>query len=253
MEDSSENLDDGMLWLPSDIFPVEEVSVTFPSPKFKFKNNHPTTCTCCCHYSCIHHNDHLSLMDEQKENDNDNIIQRFAAFSLLHQRNHQPHSVPKPFPISERFRPAERCSCTDCSLSGCVERSRGDELLQTGGPPPVYPYQFYTPVQPQVERLIEARSRVLQMQENRFMRMRNLGINEDRFMGSRFLPFVGSGYGVDGGNRRGGSSTCGGTGVFLPRVPTNINDYRNHPHAGKRQGGRNRQDVQQTGQSYPCI
>ncbi|XP_009780002.1 uncharacterized protein LOC107788796 isoform X1 [Nicotiana tabacum] len=250
MEDSSENLDDGMLWLPSDIFPVEEVSVTFPSPKFKFKNNHPNTCTCCCYYSCIHHNDHLSLMDEQQETDNDNIIQRFAAFSLLHQRNHQPHSVPKSFPISERFRPAERYSCTDCSLSGCVERNRGEELLQIGVPPPVYPYQFYTPVQPQVERLIEARSRVLQMQENRFMRMRNLRINENRFMGSRFLPFVGSGYGNGGG----GSSTCGGTGVFLPRVPTNINDYRNHPHARKRQGGgRNRQEVQQTGQSYPCI
>ncbi|XP_009627620.1 uncharacterized protein [Nicotiana tomentosiformis] len=238
MEDSSENLDDGMLWLPSDIFPVEEVSVTFTPPKFK--NNHPTTSTCCC-YSC---NDHLSLMAEQQETDNENIIQSFAAFSLLHQRNHHlPHThyVPKPFPISERFRPAERCRCTDCSLSGCVERNRGGELLRTGG---VYPYQFYTH---QVESLIEARSRVLQMQENRFIRMRNLRINEDRFMGSRFFPFVGSGYGG------GGSSTSGGTGVFLPRVPTNINDYRNHPHARKRQGGRNRQDVQQTGQSYPCI
>lgn len=83
---SSDNLDDGELWLPSDIFPVEEpVAATN-----KLKNNNPiiTSSICYC-YSCLllhrHHN-------EQQEE---------AAISLL--QHHSTHSFPKPFPITEVF------------------------------------------------------------------------------------------------------------------------------------------------------
>ncbi|MCD7453093.1 hypothetical protein HAX54_019671 [Datura stramonium] len=252
MEDSSENLDDGELWLPSDIFPVEEaVSVSVPSNKFK-NNNSPITSSFCCCYSCIlrHGNDRRSfLMAEQQEAAavDESIIQRFAAISLL-----QHHSVPKPFPVTERFRPAERCRCTDCSFSECFEPNGGGgrELLRTG-PPPVYPYQLYPPpvqLQDQIESLIETRARVLQMQEmNRFNRMHNLcrtlaGL--DQFAGNRFLPFVGVG-GCGGFNGESSSvRDYGGTGVFLPRVPNNIDNNGRK----KQGGGKSRQDVQQNGQ-----
>lgn len=162
---SSDNLDDGELWLPSDIFPVEEpVAATN-----KLKNNNPiiTSSICYC-YSCLllhrHHN-------EQQEE---------AAISLL--QHHSTHSFPKPFPITERrFRPAERfCSCTDCSVLEYLERNRGGRELLRTGPPPVHPYQLYPPVQlqNQVESLIEARARILQMQEkNRFAQNRFLKKN----------------------------------------------------------------------------
>ncbi|XP_060200928.1 uncharacterized protein LOC132629234 [Lycium barbarum] len=239
MEGCSENLDDGELWLPSDIFPVEEiVSVSVPHNN-KFKNNSPTTSSFCCCDSCLHHhNDHLSLKAAVTD---ENIIQRFAAISLLQQRPLNIHSVPNSFPITERFRPADRYSCKDYSLTECFET----------GPQLVYqPVQLYPPVQlkHQVESLMEARSRVLHVQaeKNRFIRMHNMKRNPglDRFSGNRFLPF--------GGSANGGSSSgrdYGGTGVFLPRVSTNNIDN----NVGKRQGGRNRQDVQQTGQRYPCI
>ncbi|KAJ8565243.1 hypothetical protein K7X08_007819 [Anisodus acutangulus] len=161
----------------------------------------------------------------------ENIIRRFAAISLLQQR----HTVPKPFPITERFRPAERCiSCTDYSLSECFERNRGARQLLQTGPPPVYqPVPLYPPVQLQlqVESLMEARARVLQMQaeKNQFIRMHSMrkisGL--DRFAGNRFLPFGGSGNGESSSGR-----DYGGTGVFLPRVhTTNINN-----NGGKRRG-----------------
>ncbi|KAH0724361.1 hypothetical protein KY284_000226 [Solanum tuberosum] len=218
---SSENLDDGELWLPSDIFPVEEtVSST---------NNNKLSSSLCCCYSCVlllrhhHHNNHSSIfMAEQEES---------AAISRLQYRSHNTHSVPKPFPITERrFRPAERCcSCTDCSISEYFERNRrGRELLLTG-PPPVYPP---VQLQHQVESLMEARALILQKEEqNRFIRMQRRNPGLDRFAGNWVSPFVGGG---GGGGFNGESSSVrdyGGTGVFLPRIPTNINN-----NGRKRQG-----------------
>ncbi|XP_055815325.1 uncharacterized protein LOC129885147 [Solanum dulcamara] len=244
MENScSENLDDGELWLPSDIFPVEEpVSSTN-----KLNNNNPITSSLCCCYSCLlflrNHNDHSSFFIAEQE--------EAAAISLLQHHSHNTHSVPKPFPITERrFRPAERCcSCTDFSVSEYFELNRGGrEVVQTG-PPPVYPYQLYPPVQlqHQVESLMEARAWILQKEEqNRFIRMQRRNLGLDRFAGSRFLPFVGGGGGING--ETSSVRDYGGTGVFLPRIPTNVDN-----NGRKRQGGRNRQDVQQTGQRYPCI
>ncbi|XP_015070639.1 uncharacterized protein LOC107014998 isoform X2 [Solanum pennellii] len=211
---SSENLDDGELWLPSDIFPVEE---TVSSTSNKLKNNNPIASSLCCCYSCVlllrHHHNSIFMAEQQ----------------VL-------HSVPKPFPITERrFRPAERCcTCTDCSISDYFERSR----RETTGPPPVYP-----PVQLHHQK--EEQSRFIGIQR------RNLGLN--RFAGNWVSPFVGGGGngGGSGGGFNGESSSVrdyGGTGVFLPRIPTNINN-----NGGKKQGGRNRQDVQQTDQRYPCI
>ncbi|XP_049371558.1 uncharacterized protein LOC125836431 [Solanum verrucosum] len=237
---SSENLDDGELWLPSDIFPVEEtVSST--------NNNNKLSSSLCCCYSCVlllrhhHHNNHSSIfMAKQEES---------AAISLLQYRTHNTHSVPKPFPITERrFRPAERCcSCTDCSISEYFERNRrGTELLLTGSPP--------VQLQHQVESLMDARALILQKEEqNRFIRMQRRNLGLDRFTGNRVSSFVGgSGSGGGGGGGFNGESSSvrdyGGTGVFLPRIPININN-----NGRKRQGGRNWQDVQQTNQRYPCI
>ncbi|KAL3347363.1 hypothetical protein AABB24_021173 [Solanum stoloniferum] len=234
---SSENLDDGELWLPSDIFPVEEtVSST---------NNNKLSSSLCCCYSCVlllrhHHNNHSSIfMAEQEES---------AAISLFQYRSHNTHSVLKPFPITERrFRPAERCcSCTDCSISEYFEQNRRVTELLLTGPPPVYPP---VQLQHQIENLMEARAQILQKEEqNRFIRMQRRNPGLDRFAGNWVSPFVGGG---GGGGFNGESSSVrdyGGTGVFLPRIPTNINN-----NGRKRQGGRNRQDVQQTEQRYPCI
>ncbi|CAN4113970.1 unnamed protein product [Withania somnifera] len=214
---SSENLDDGELWLPSDIFPVEEPL------DYKLKNSNPITCSFC---SCLHsfHHDHQEAA---------------SAISILqHHQAHNTHTVPKPFSITERrFRQAERCcSCMDCSVLESFERNGGvREMLRTG-PPPVYPYHLYPPpVQlqhQQDESLMEARTSFIQMQEkkSRFIRMRNLrrNLGVDRFVENRFLPFV------EGGGFNGESNSVSdydGTGVFLPRVlPTNINN-----NGGKRQ------------------
>ncbi|XP_010315572.1 uncharacterized protein [Solanum lycopersicum] len=207
---SSENLDDGELWLPSDIFPVEE---TVSSANNKLKNNNPIASSLCCCYSCV-------------------LLLRHPHNSIFMAEQQVLQSVPKPFPITERrFRPAERCcTCTDCSISDYFERSR----RETTGPPPVYP-----PVQLHHQK--EEQSRFIGIQR------RNLGLN--RFAGNWVSPFVG--FGGNGCGFNGESSSVrdyGGTGVFLPRIPSNINN-----NGGKKQGGRNRQDVQQTDQRYPCI
>ncbi|KAK9985976.1 hypothetical protein SO802_030927 [Lithocarpus litseifolius] len=70
------NLDDGEVWLPSDIF-INEKPIT------KFNPHHHFCCSCSC------------MQDEFDE-----LAQRFAAFTL--------RNVSKPHPNSERFRQAVR-------------------------------------------------------------------------------------------------------------------------------------------------
>ncbi|KAM3266323.1 putative protein isoform X1 [Capsicum annuum] len=249
---SSENLDDGELWLPSDIFPVEEPAVV-PCNSNKFKNNNSF---CCCYSCLLHRNGNgngQNAVVAAAGGTNESIIQRLAAISLLQQQQQQQHraeSTPKePFSVTERrFRPVDKCSCTNCSLSECFQRNRtGRGLLRTG-PTPVYHNHLYPPaVQHQVESLMEARTRFIQMEEqNRFIRMqrRTLGLN--RFDGNRFSPFVGATSGLNGESSS--VRDYGGTGVFLPRIPTTNNIDNN---GRKIQGGISRQDVHQNGRRYP--
>lgn len=76
---SSENLDDGELWLPSDIFPVEE---TVSSANNKLKNNNPIASSLCCCYSCV-------------------LLLRHPHNSIFMAEQQVLQSVPKPFPITE--------------------------------------------------------------------------------------------------------------------------------------------------------
>lgn len=80
---------------------------------------------------------------------------------------------------------------------------------------------------------MEVRAPFLQKEEqSRFIgiQRRNLGLN--RFAGNWVSPFVG--FGGNGCGFNGESSSVrdyGGTGVFLPRIPSNINN-----NGGKKQG-----------------
>lgn len=101
---SSENLDDGELWLPSDIFPVEEPAVV-PCNSNKFKNNNSF---CCCYSCLLHRNGNgngQNAVVAAAGGTNESIIQRLAAISLLQQQQQQQHraeSTPKePFSVTE--------------------------------------------------------------------------------------------------------------------------------------------------------
>ncbi|XP_059643174.1 uncharacterized protein LOC132285030 [Cornus florida] len=184
MADFPPNLDDGELWLPSDIFPDE-----IPSRKSPFYHSELT---------------HLQ-----------NLAQHFAALALLQRFRNQ--TVAKQrlnlAPNSERFEPAVPYDSTGYrrawhfGFNGSAGVGHGVDGYGIGsrgtwtGCRPAYQYHFVQPVQPQVESFMEARARVLQKQQKQFLQSQNM-----------VLPFRGSRVG--GGFVR----EYGGTGVFLPRI-----------------------------------
>ncbi|GFZ08926.1 hypothetical protein Acr_20g0007340 [Actinidia rufa] len=169
MADFPSNLDDGELWLPSEIF----------------------------------HNQ-LSSMED--------LAQRVAALAFLERRRSQ--TLPKPTPNLVRFLPPVRHGLAGSLREGYFDFNGGlgvgygrglygfgvEGLWTSSGP--VYSCQFVNPVQPQVERVMDARARVLSREQNLML---------ERLV----LPLQGRGLGVGGLERE-----YGGTGVFLPRTGT---------------------------------
>ncbi|WJZ93510.1 hypothetical protein VitviT2T_012443 [Vitis vinifera] len=188
------NLDDGELWLPSDIFPEEVPS--------KFGTHHLPS--------------EFAYMSD--------IARQFAAFTLLQPPQTHPKHPLNLAPNLERLRPMIRygpygrpgCSTTvavtgigdspcvcdspcgcDCRLRSCWDGGR-----------PLYEYRNVKPPQPQVDSFLQTRTLALQRHQNRFQ--------------NRSLPFQRSGSGLGGGGGGGGGfgfvRNYGGTGVFLPRI-----------------------------------
>ncbi|CAK9152956.1 unnamed protein product [Ilex paraguariensis] len=210
------NLDDGEMWLPSDIFPIDEV----PS-KLKPRN----------------YSSELLCMEE--------IAQRFAVFASLERNRTQSFNKPHTYLELERFREPVRYGSVGSFPGGyCVGVNGGTRVGYGGhgwgnggvltGSRPVYQYELLNPVQFQFESFMEARVRGLQRQQVRFM--------QNRIMGRRFLPLQGNGIGV-GNNGGGVLREYGGTGVFLPRMATTTTTNDNSD-ARKRNSVRNRQDAQ---------
>ncbi|EXC21220.1 hypothetical protein L484_002230 [Morus notabilis] len=161
------NLDDGELWLPSDIF-LNEV----PS-KRGLRHHFP---------SCME----------------DLLAQRLAALSLLRQRN-----LSKPNP--ERFGPVPvqvRCFLENYSsqeygchrLCGCKSKLVPKPVY--GGSEGFYEFQLRKPVQPQADDVVlETRARVLQKQQNRLQNRPLPSQGRSGFVDGGF-PRVSGGTGV---------------------------------------------------------
>ncbi|KAB1201175.1 hypothetical protein CJ030_MR0G004711 [Morella rubra] len=191
MADFTPNLDDGEVWLPSDIFHNEVV----PASSLRNRN-----------YSCM-----------------DDMTERFAAFTLLQHRRNVSKPPPNLLPNLERFRPAvrkygsvSRVPQQHLSLNGGLENNAPDIYGYGTGPyfpgnKLLYEYQPLEPPQPQVngekqnpDRVLldSLRTRVLQTRQNRLQ--------------NRLLPLQGSGgFGLSTG---GFVKESGGTGVFIPRI-----------------------------------
>ncbi|XP_021892486.1 uncharacterized protein LOC110810584 [Carica papaya] len=182
------NLDDGELWLPSDMFLSE-----IPS---KLNTN-------------VHGRHHsLSCMDI----DMDNLSQHFHLLSLLQHAPPKTTTRPLMSPTFERF---QRPSASRNHIAGAPGffglNGAGfgvRERVPHGGHgaepfsnrvKPVYEFHLTKPTQIQVESYLQlqARARVLHRQENR--------------LSNRVFPV--SGIGV-----RGFAKESGGTGVFHPRI-----------------------------------
>ncbi|KAB8909402.1 hypothetical protein FH972_026801 [Carpinus fangiana] len=136
MAEFTPNLDDGEVWLPSDIFLSQVPSRPIPH-----------------HRSCM-----------------DDLTERFAAFTLL-----QPlRNVSKPSPNLERFRPVVRCGPVCRLPKEYMGVNGGLEVEEIGhglygpyftGHKLAYEYQLLEPAQPQ-EAVDSFRSRVLRAQQN---------------------------------------------------------------------------------------
>ncbi|XWS43346.1 hypothetical protein CRYUN_Cryun16bG0095100 [Craigia yunnanensis] len=160
------NLDDGELWLPSDIF-LNEV----PS---KFKPH-------------LHHHLPFSCMDD--------LASRFAALSLP---KHQ-QKLPKAANFQTLKEPVRYGSTngTGFEVSQSLYGFTTSPFL--GGIKPVYEFQFLKPIQTQVESYVESRARVLQRQQNRLVENRVLPFQENGFNNAPNKFGLGSGLARESG------------------------------------------------------
>ncbi|XP_010246895.1 PREDICTED: uncharacterized protein LOC104590069 [Nelumbo nucifera] len=177
------NLDDGELWIPSDIFP-DEVSTKF-SPEFPSE---------------------ITYMED--------LAHQLATFALLERNQTVANPPPNLPPNLEYFRRQGRYGAvapprTGFSFGFGRGPTAGHHLFSSGnegfpaGSRPVYQYRPMKPVHAQVESSVhQPGDRSLQKQQQ------NQGQN-------RFLPFQVNGSGMGGLVRE-----YGGTGVFLPRIAT---------------------------------
>ncbi|XVE96302.1 hypothetical protein REPUB_Repub02eG0209500 [Reevesia pubescens] len=147
------NLDDGEIWLPSDIFLNEVRS------KFKPHIRHHLP------YSCM-----------------DSLAPRFAALSLP---KHQ-QKLPKVSNFERLKEPVRYGSMngTGFEVGQSLYEFRTCPFL--GGIKPVYEIQFLKPTPAQVESYFEARARVLQMQQNRLDQNRVLPFQANGFNNGKF-------------------------------------------------------------------
>ncbi|XP_042475568.1 uncharacterized protein LOC122057513 isoform X2 [Macadamia integrifolia] len=190
MADFPPNLDDGELWLPSDIFP-DEVSPMI-SPKFPSE---------------------LTYMED--------LAQQLAAYALL-ERN---QNTAKPFPNLVPNLESKQQSRYGTNVApryglgigfggvhdvGHRQNHYAPVTVNGGfrvGLTQVYRYRTMSPSQAQVENFL--RARVLQGLQNQ---------NQNRL-----LPFQVNGMGTGGFGRE-----SGGTGVFLPRLATTLDVKKKH-------------------------
>ncbi|KAF8395464.1 hypothetical protein HHK36_019410 [Tetracentron sinense] len=138
MAEFSPDLDDGELWLPSDIFPDEVTA--------KLSPNLPSDPT---------------------------YMEDLSAYALVNPNRNATKPPPSLAPNSE-FRPTSRYSLVDSPRTGYgfgvdgvhpgVRRSLNGN--GNGGFGPVYQYHPMKPAHTQVEGFVETRSRVLQRQQN---------------------------------------------------------------------------------------
>ncbi|KAF8403370.1 hypothetical protein HHK36_011472 [Tetracentron sinense] len=185
MADFPPNLDDGELWLPSDIFP-DEVTAKL-SPKFPSERTYM-----------------------------EDLAQQLAAYALLERNPNRNRNDTRPAPSfspNSEFRPPTRYGPVGPRRTGYgvgVDGGSGGvdhSLYASGngcfrvGTRPVYQYYPMKPSQTQVESFLQTRGRVLQRQQNQVQ--------------IHFSPFQVNGVGMSGFVRE-----SGGTGVFLPRVAT---------------------------------
>ncbi|XP_043689322.1 uncharacterized protein LOC122640230 isoform X2 [Telopea speciosissima] len=185
------NLDDGELWLPSDIFP-DEVSSKI-RPKFSPE---------------------LTYMED--------IAQQISAYALL-ERNQivakPPLNLVPNLEIKRQSRygtvtaPQTRFGFGFRGVHGVGHNdyvSVNEDRFRVGLGQ-IYQYRSMSPVQSQVENYLQARARVSQRLQNH-----NQGQNH-------FLPFQVTGSSIGGFVRE-----SGGTGVFLPRVATTVDVKKKH-------------------------
>ncbi|KAK8540062.1 hypothetical protein V6N13_048838 [Hibiscus sabdariffa] len=177
------NLDDGELWLPSDIF-LNEAHSKFNPHLHLHLHNHNYNYTR-PPFSCM-----------------DDLASRFAAHSLPMPH----HKLPKPTNFQRFHEPV----CYSAGIGTGSEAGHSFYGFRNGpflgGAKPVHECQFSKQTQAQVESYFEARTKVLLRQRNRLFQNRD-------------LPFQANGFnnytlGLGGGLVR----KAGGTGVFHPRI-----------------------------------
>ncbi|GAB4833263.1 hypothetical protein Ancab_031510 [Ancistrocladus abbreviatus] len=191
------NLDDGELWIPSDMLPKEVVPSTEIHPHCGSSSSHNH-----------HHQQHkLSFTAED-------LARHFASMALL---DHPPQRAVKSLlPPPQRFGPAA-VQAPPVAGGGCgiTFRPEAELGLYYGGlatgsgylaRDPLLEYRLLKSARYQAEGLMETRraaaNRQLQAQQNRLQ--------------NRVRASQGGGIKMGGGFTR----DCGGTGVFLPRIDT---------------------------------
>ncbi|XP_052199981.1 uncharacterized protein LOC127806623 [Diospyros lotus] len=189
MADFPPNLDDGELWLPSDIFPEEaafrrRLQPPPPPPPPPPLSNRPQ------HFAA------LSFLDPNRPAPTQNLVKHCPP--------------PQCFRSPVRYGPAAASPAEHFSLNGTGLRSHRAEALWTGSRP-VQQYHFLSPVRPQVESFGETGFGFLQRQQQS-------RVLQNRVLQSKLCPFHGTGGFAVAAGRGGFARECSGTGVFLPRI-----------------------------------
>ncbi|GMH28706.1 hypothetical protein Nepgr_030549 [Nepenthes gracilis] len=211
------NLDDGELWIPSDILPKEVPYGAEINP----------------HYLLSHRHNQISDVED--------LARRFALMASLDRSSKATpkHLVPSPF---QRFGPAAVPNASTAlpasAYYGVAMKPEVEQGLYAGhgtgsvfaNPDPNLQSYLGKPLMSQAEEWMDSRilARQLQAQRNHLQ--------------NRFLPFQGGGIKFGGGSAR----DCGGTGVFLPRTAATTATRKtiNEDCARRRQERRERPDAQ---------
>ncbi|CAL5356998.1 unnamed protein product [Camellia sinensis] len=149
MADFPPNLDDGELWLPSDIFPLEEIPSKFTRPYYP-----------------------------------SDLAHRFAALAFLDRHRNQTQRFG---PV--RYDSMGSLPTGYLAIDGGFGVGNGLGFhglnLWVGSRPVYYPHQIINPVQPQVESFMETRARVLLREQNRLLQNRLLENQQRTGLGMR--------------------------------------------------------------------
>ncbi|KAL7225944.1 hypothetical protein ACSBR1_021152 [Camellia fascicularis] len=149
MADFPPNLDDGELWLPSDIFPLEEIPSKITRPYYP-----------------------------------SDLAHRFAALAFLDRHRNQTQRFG---PV--RYDSMGSLPTGYLTIDGGFGVGNGLGFhglnLWVGSRPVYYPHHIINPVQPQVESFMETRARVLQREQNWLLQNRVLENRQKTGLGMR--------------------------------------------------------------------